>query len=156
MEFRYTIIWPYDVFTMPSMYSVRCVGIVTVNSYSWLPRSPDHNSHDFGLFVLQQKKSLHNCNLINNMADFDEIQQMPGRSTKDSSHPEKHYAARQRIDMTYREIEHFKDFSPKIQLDELGVKKLASCGIPYFLAKEQKTAYVNWCRKTLSRFNKKS
>ncbi|CAH2004529.1 unnamed protein product [Acanthoscelides obtectus] len=37
--------------------------------------------------------------------------------------------------------------------EELGVRKLFSRWIPHLLTEEQKTARVNWCQKTLDRFN---
>ncbi|CAH1992240.1 unnamed protein product [Acanthoscelides obtectus] len=41
----------------------------------------------------------------------------------------------------------------KILHEELGVRKLVSRWIPHLLAEEQKAARVNWCQKTLDRFN---
>lgn len=62
--------------------------------------------------------------------------------------------------VTYREIESSLGISKtsiqKILHDELGVRKLVSRWIPHLLTEEQKAARVNWCRKTLSRFNKGS
>ncbi|CAH1973101.1 unnamed protein product [Acanthoscelides obtectus] len=37
--------------------------------------------------------------------------------------------------------------------EELGVRKLVSRWIPHLLTEEQKAARVNWCQKTLDRFN---
>ncbi|CAH1999508.1 unnamed protein product [Acanthoscelides obtectus] len=42
---------------------------------------------------------------------------------------------------------------PKILHEELGVRKLVSRWIPHLLTEEQKAARVNWCQKTLDRFN---
>ncbi|CAH2002699.1 unnamed protein product [Acanthoscelides obtectus] len=41
----------------------------------------------------------------------------------------------------------------KILHEELGVRKLVSRWIPHLLTDEQKAARVNWCQKTLDRFN---
>ncbi|CAH1985236.1 unnamed protein product [Acanthoscelides obtectus] len=41
----------------------------------------------------------------------------------------------------------------KILHEELGVRKLVSRWIPHLLTEEQKAARVNWCQKTLDRFN---
>ncbi|CAH1979967.1 unnamed protein product [Acanthoscelides obtectus] len=41
----------------------------------------------------------------------------------------------------------------KILHEELGVRKLVSLWIPHLLTEEQKAARVNWCQKTLDRFN---
>ncbi|CAH1982235.1 unnamed protein product [Acanthoscelides obtectus] len=41
----------------------------------------------------------------------------------------------------------------KILNEELGVRKLVSRWIPHLLTEEQKAARVNWCQKTLDRFN---
>ncbi|CAH1992699.1 unnamed protein product [Acanthoscelides obtectus] len=41
----------------------------------------------------------------------------------------------------------------KILHEELGVRKLVSRSIPHLLTEEQKAARVNWCQKTLDRFN---
>ena len=58
---------------------------------------------------------------------------------------------------TYREIEASLGISKisiqKILHEELAVKKLVSRWIPHLLTKEQKEARVNWCQKTLDRFN---
>ncbi|CAH1999392.1 unnamed protein product [Acanthoscelides obtectus] len=43
--------------------------------------------------------------------------------------------------------------TPKILHEELGVRKLVSRCIPHLLTEEQKAARVNWCQKTLDRFN---
>ncbi|CAH1980370.1 unnamed protein product [Acanthoscelides obtectus] len=42
---------------------------------------------------------------------------------------------------------------PKILHEELGVRKLVSRWIPHLLTEEQKAGRVNWCQKTLDRFN---
>ncbi|CAH1964776.1 unnamed protein product [Acanthoscelides obtectus] len=59
--------------------------------------------------------------------------------------------------VTYREIEaSLKISKTSIQKnlhEELGVRKLVSRWIPYLLTEEQKAARVNWCQKTLDRFN---
>ncbi|CAH2011781.1 unnamed protein product [Acanthoscelides obtectus] len=59
--------------------------------------------------------------------------------------------------VTYREIEVslkiLKTSIQKILHEELGVRKLVSPWIPYLLTEEQKAARVNWCQKTLDRFN---
>ncbi|CAH1966648.1 unnamed protein product [Acanthoscelides obtectus] len=59
--------------------------------------------------------------------------------------------------VTYREIEASLKISKtsiqKILHEELGVRKLVSRWIPYLLTEEQKAARVNWCQKTLDRFN---
>ncbi|CAH1988155.1 unnamed protein product [Acanthoscelides obtectus] len=59
--------------------------------------------------------------------------------------------------MTYREIEASLKISKtsiqKISLEELGVRKLVSRWILHLLTEEQKAARVNWCQKTLDRFN---
>ncbi|CAH1978256.1 unnamed protein product [Acanthoscelides obtectus] len=59
--------------------------------------------------------------------------------------------------VTYREIEASLKISKssiqKILHEELGVRKLVSRWIPHLLTEEQKAAWVNWCRKTLGRFN---
>ncbi|CAH1960467.1 unnamed protein product [Acanthoscelides obtectus] len=46
-----------------------------------------------------------------------------------------------------------KDLNIKILHEELGVRKLVSRWIPHLLTEEQKAARVNWCQKTLERFN---
>ncbi|CAH2012393.1 unnamed protein product [Acanthoscelides obtectus] len=46
-----------------------------------------------------------------------------------------------------------KDLNLKILHEELGVRKLVSRWIPHLLTEEQKAAKVNWCHKTLDRFN---
>jgi [histone H3]-lysine36 N-dimethyltransferase SETMAR len=62
--------------------------------------------------------------------------------------------------VTYREIEASLSISKtsiqKILHEELGVTKLVSRWIPHLLTEEQKAVRVNWCRKTLERFNKGS
>ncbi|CAH1982613.1 unnamed protein product [Acanthoscelides obtectus] len=50
--------------------------------------------------------------------------------------------------VTYRE-----DLNSKILHEELGVRKLVSRSIPHLLTDEQKAVRVNWCQKTLDRFN---
>ncbi|CAH1989727.1 unnamed protein product [Acanthoscelides obtectus] len=59
--------------------------------------------------------------------------------------------------VTYREIEaSLKISKSSIQKnlhEELGVRKLVSRWIPHLLTEEQKAARVNWCQKTLDRFN---
>lgn len=59
--------------------------------------------------------------------------------------------------VTYREIEASLGISKtsiqKILQEELCVKKLVSRWIPHLLTEEQKAARVNWCQKTLDRFN---
>ncbi|CAH1981952.1 unnamed protein product [Acanthoscelides obtectus] len=59
--------------------------------------------------------------------------------------------------VTYREIEASLKISKtsiqKILHEELGVRKLVSRWIPHQLTEEQKAARVNWCQKTLDRFN---
>ncbi|CAH1998361.1 unnamed protein product [Acanthoscelides obtectus] len=59
--------------------------------------------------------------------------------------------------VTYREIEASlkisKTLIQKILHEELGVRKLVSRWIPHLLTDEQKAARVNWCQKTLDRFN---
>ncbi|CAH1996813.1 unnamed protein product, partial [Acanthoscelides obtectus] len=59
--------------------------------------------------------------------------------------------------VTYREIEaSLKISKTSIQKnlhDELRVRKLVSRWIPHLLTEEQKAARVNWCQKTLDRFN---
>ncbi|CAH1965442.1 unnamed protein product [Acanthoscelides obtectus] len=59
--------------------------------------------------------------------------------------------------VTYREIEASLKISKfsiqKILHEELGVRKLVSRWIPHLLTEEQKAARVNWCQKTLDRFN---
>ncbi|CAH2011689.1 unnamed protein product [Acanthoscelides obtectus] len=58
--------------------------------------------------------------------------------------------------VTYREIEaSLKISKTSIQKDvhEELVKKLVSLWIPHLLTEEQKAARVNWCKKTLDRFN---
>ncbi|CAH2011558.1 unnamed protein product [Acanthoscelides obtectus] len=59
--------------------------------------------------------------------------------------------------VTYREIEASLKISKtsiqKILHKELGVRKLVSRWIPQLLTEEQKAASVNWCQKTLDRFN---
>ncbi|CAH1985525.1 unnamed protein product [Acanthoscelides obtectus] len=59
--------------------------------------------------------------------------------------------------VTYREIEASLKISKtsvqKILQEELGVRKLVSRWIPHLLTEEQKAARVNWCQKTLDRFN---
>ncbi|CAH1957760.1 unnamed protein product [Acanthoscelides obtectus] len=59
--------------------------------------------------------------------------------------------------VTYREIEaSLKISKTSIQKnlhEELGVRKLVSRWIPHLLTEEQKAARVNWCQKTLDRFN---
>ncbi|CAH1984799.1 unnamed protein product [Acanthoscelides obtectus] len=59
--------------------------------------------------------------------------------------------------VTYRKIEVSLKIS-KISIqktlhEELGVRKLVSRWIPYLLTEEQKPARINWCQKTLDRFN---
>ncbi|CAH2000276.1 unnamed protein product [Acanthoscelides obtectus] len=58
---------------------------------------------------------------------------------------------------TYREIEESLKISKtsirKMFHEELGVRKLVSRWIPHLFTKEQKAARVNWCQKTLHRFN---
>ncbi|CAH2017701.1 unnamed protein product [Acanthoscelides obtectus] len=41
----------------------------------------------------------------------------------------------------------------KLIIEEIGVRKLVSRWIPHLLTEEQKAAKVNWCQKTLDRFN---
>ncbi|CAH1966028.1 unnamed protein product [Acanthoscelides obtectus] len=48
---------------------------------------------------------------------------------------------------------HLKDLNSKILHEELGVSKLLSRWIAHLLTEEQKAARVNWCQKTLDRFN---
>ncbi|CAH1961583.1 unnamed protein product [Acanthoscelides obtectus] len=59
--------------------------------------------------------------------------------------------------VTYREIEASLSISKtsiqKNLHEELGVRKLVSRWIPHLLTEEQKAARVNWCQKTLDRFN---
>ncbi|CAH2005396.1 unnamed protein product [Acanthoscelides obtectus] len=59
--------------------------------------------------------------------------------------------------VTYREIEASLKISKtsiqKISHEELGVRKLVSRWIPQLLTDEQKAARVNWCQKTLDRFD---
>ncbi|CAH1989423.1 unnamed protein product [Acanthoscelides obtectus] len=59
--------------------------------------------------------------------------------------------------VTYREIEASLKISKtsiqKILHEELGVRKLVSRWIPHLLTEEQTAARVNWCQKTLDRFN---
>ncbi|CAH1963504.1 unnamed protein product [Acanthoscelides obtectus] len=59
--------------------------------------------------------------------------------------------------VTYREIEAslkiLKTSIEKILQEELGVRKLVSRWMPHLLTEEQKAARVNWCQKTLDRFN---
>ncbi|CAH2013730.1 unnamed protein product [Acanthoscelides obtectus] len=59
--------------------------------------------------------------------------------------------------VTYREIEaSLKISKTSIQKnlhEELGVRTLVSRWIPHLLTEEQKAARVNWCQKTLDRFN---
>ncbi|CAH2003858.1 unnamed protein product [Acanthoscelides obtectus] len=59
--------------------------------------------------------------------------------------------------VTYREIEaslkSSKTSIQKILHEELGVRKLVSRWIPHLLTEEQKAPRVNWCQKTLDRFN---
>ncbi|CAH1971429.1 unnamed protein product [Acanthoscelides obtectus] len=59
--------------------------------------------------------------------------------------------------VTYREVEASLKISKtsiqKILHEELEVRKLVSRWIPHLLTEEQKTARVNWCQKTLYRFN---
>ncbi|CAH2017335.1 unnamed protein product [Acanthoscelides obtectus] len=59
--------------------------------------------------------------------------------------------------VTYREIEASLKISKtsiqKILHEELGVRKLVSRWIPHLLTEEQKAARVNWCQKTIDRFN---
>ncbi|CAH1977655.1 unnamed protein product [Acanthoscelides obtectus] len=61
------------------------------------------------------------------------------------------------IRVTYSEIEASLKISKtsiqKILHEELLVRKLVSCWIPHLLTEEQKAARVNWCQKTLDRFN---
>ncbi|CAH1975214.1 unnamed protein product [Acanthoscelides obtectus] len=45
------------------------------------------------------------------------------------------------------------DAIQKILYEELGVRKLVSRWIPHLLTEERKAARVNWCQKTLDRFN---
>ncbi|CAH1980565.1 unnamed protein product [Acanthoscelides obtectus] len=59
--------------------------------------------------------------------------------------------------VTYREIEASLKI-PKTSIqenlhEELGVRKLVCRWIPHLLTEEQKAARVNWCQKTLDRFN---
>ncbi|CAH1998175.1 unnamed protein product [Acanthoscelides obtectus] len=49
-----------------------------------------------------------------------------------------------------------RKISQKILHEELGVRKLVSRWIPHLLTEEQKAARVNWCQKTLDRFNSKN
>ncbi|CAH1996830.1 unnamed protein product [Acanthoscelides obtectus] len=62
--------------------------------------------------------------------------------------------------VTYREIEASLKISKtsiqKILHEELGVRKLVSRWIPHLLTEEQKAAKVNWCQKTLGRFNSRN
>ncbi|CAH1983305.1 unnamed protein product [Acanthoscelides obtectus] len=59
--------------------------------------------------------------------------------------------------VTYREIEASLKISKtsihKNLHEELGVRKLVSRWIPHLLTEKQKAARVNWCQKTLDRFN---
>ncbi|CAH1989545.1 unnamed protein product [Acanthoscelides obtectus] len=59
--------------------------------------------------------------------------------------------------VTYREIEaSLKISKTSIQKnlhEELGVRKIVSRWISHLLTEEQKAAIVNWCQKTLDRFN---
>ncbi|CAH1986792.1 unnamed protein product [Acanthoscelides obtectus] len=59
--------------------------------------------------------------------------------------------------VTYREIEASLKISKtsiqKMLHEELGVRKLVSRWIPHLLTAEQKAARVNWCQKTVDRFN---
>ncbi|CAH2004669.1 unnamed protein product [Acanthoscelides obtectus] len=59
--------------------------------------------------------------------------------------------------VTYREIEASLTISKtsiqKILHEELGVRKLVSRWIPHLFTEEQKATRVNWCQKTLDRFN---
>ncbi|CAH2011116.1 unnamed protein product [Acanthoscelides obtectus] len=59
--------------------------------------------------------------------------------------------------VTYRETEASLRISKtsiqKILHEKLGVRKLVSRWIPHLLTEEQKAARVNWCQKTLDRFN---
>ncbi|CAH1963495.1 unnamed protein product [Acanthoscelides obtectus] len=59
--------------------------------------------------------------------------------------------------MTYHEIQASLKISKtsiqKSLQEELGVRKLVSRWIPHLLTEEQKAARVNWCQKTLDRFN---
>ncbi|CAH2006684.1 unnamed protein product [Acanthoscelides obtectus] len=59
--------------------------------------------------------------------------------------------------VTCREVEASLKISKtsiqKILHEELGVRKLVSRWIPHLLTEEQKAARVNWCQKTLDRFN---
>lgn len=60
--------------------------------------------------------------------------------------------------VTYREIQECLGIGmSQIQIilkEELGVRKLFSRWIPHLLSDEQKIVRVNWCRKTLKKFNK--
>ncbi|CAH2000280.1 unnamed protein product [Acanthoscelides obtectus] len=62
--------------------------------------------------------------------------------------------------VTYREIEASLKISKtsiqKMLLEELLVRKLVSRWIPHLLTEEQKAARVNWCQKTLDRFNSRN
>ncbi|CAH1968055.1 unnamed protein product [Acanthoscelides obtectus] len=61
--------------------------------------------------------------------------------------------------VTYREIEASLKISKtsfQKKLHELGVRKLGSRWIPHLLTEEQKAARVNWCQKTLDRFNSRN
>ncbi|CAH1964710.1 unnamed protein product [Acanthoscelides obtectus] len=59
--------------------------------------------------------------------------------------------------VTYRKIEASLKISKtsiqKILHEELRVRKLVSRWIPHLLTEEQEAARVNWCQKTLDRFN---
>lgn len=59
--------------------------------------------------------------------------------------------------VTYREIQETLGIGmSQIQIilqQELGVRKLFSRWIPHLLSDDQKAARVNWCRKTLKKFN---
>ncbi|CAH1991460.1 unnamed protein product [Acanthoscelides obtectus] len=59
--------------------------------------------------------------------------------------------------VTYREIEASVKISKtsiqKSLYEVLGVRKLVSRWIPHLLTEEQKAPRVNWCQKTLDRFN---
>ncbi|CAH2010856.1 unnamed protein product [Acanthoscelides obtectus] len=61
--------------------------------------------------------------------------------------------------VTYREDSSLKISKTSIQKilhEELGVRKLVSRWIPHLLTEEQKAARVNWCQKTLNRFNSRN
>ncbi|CAH2008943.1 unnamed protein product [Acanthoscelides obtectus] len=62
--------------------------------------------------------------------------------------------------VAYREIEASLKISKtsfqKILHEELRVRKFVSRWIPHLLTEEQKAARVNWCQKTLNRFNSRN